>query len=152
MITYDTAQVCLNGHLITDSANSHPELRKNKCNKCGADTITGCQNCKSPIKGDSRVPGVFMMTSSYHRPMFCENCAFPYPWIEGITKSCSALIDLSEILSQQEKEELVININSVMKTDSSVGIARVKARRTLDRIEEDLKQEIDKILSQFESK
>ena len=32
---YHTAQICLNGHVITDSYDKNPEFRQNYCDKCG---------------------------------------------------------------------------------------------------------------------
>jgi hypothetical protein len=36
---YETMQVYLNGHQITDRYNSSPEQRRKYCDKCGAETI-----------------------------------------------------------------------------------------------------------------
>ena len=48
---YDTAQICINGHVINSMSISHPEHNKKFCDKCGALTITNCPKCNTPIKG-----------------------------------------------------------------------------------------------------
>ncbi len=49
---HDTAQICLNGHVITTHANTSPDLMQKHCDKCGEPTITKCPNCKSDIRGE----------------------------------------------------------------------------------------------------
>jgi len=78
---YDIMQVCLNGHLITDTYMRNPEFRKNHCPKCGAETITKCPNCGQPIKGDYHVDGVvFLSGRSTPVPDICEYCGKDFPW------------------------------------------------------------------------
>jgi hypothetical protein len=83
MSYHDIQQVCLNGHQITDSYNSAPELRRAFCNQCGAETIIACPECSASIKGDYRVPGVVAIGFTTPVPKHCENCGKPYPWAKG---------------------------------------------------------------------
>jgi hypothetical protein len=53
---YDTAQICINGHIINSMSKSHPEHNKKFCDKCGAQTITNCPNCNAPIRGYYHAP------------------------------------------------------------------------------------------------
>jgi hypothetical protein len=76
---YDTMQVCENGHQITSSAASRPEIQKQRCPKCGAATLTACPKCGTRIAGYHHIPG-FVDLSSVPVPSFCENCGEPYPW------------------------------------------------------------------------
>jgi hypothetical protein len=78
---YDTAQICLNGHLINPWAVSSPERNQNFCGECGIKTITDCPHCKEAIRGryHSRV---FTLTAFYP-PKFCYHCGQPYPWTEA---------------------------------------------------------------------
>lgn len=39
MTKYLTAQVCLNGHMVTSAVEHNPELMQDYCSKCGAKTI-----------------------------------------------------------------------------------------------------------------
>jgi hypothetical protein len=56
---YDTAQVCLSGHVITNSAEDYPHHRQDFCSDCGQRTIMACEHCQTPIRGHLRgvMPG-----------------------------------------------------------------------------------------------
>jgi hypothetical protein len=76
-------QVCLNGHVITDRFNTSPEFRKNFCTECGANTITTCSNCNSPIPGDMIYENVINLMSRHPvAPKICANCGSKFPWYE----------------------------------------------------------------------
>src|SRR5438132_11153848 len=77
---FDAQQVCLNGHQITDSYRSHPELRKEFCKKCGAQTLHQCPSCKAEIQGYYRTPGAVVLGVPTSVPTHCHNCGEPYPW------------------------------------------------------------------------
>lgn len=104
MGTYRIAQVCLNGHLITDSADVHPENKENFCSKCSAKTITNCPNCNDPIPGYYDVPGVFSFGET-SIPRFCRNCGNPYPWTETALEAARTLINEDENLSSDDKQK-----------------------------------------------
>lgn len=77
---YDVMQVCLNGHMITDTAMRDPYRQKPNCPECGARTITECLKCSAPIQGAPL--GAF---SFQKRPVppFCWSCGAEYPWREA---------------------------------------------------------------------
>lgn len=77
---YDTMQVCLNGHKITDRYYRSPEHRQKFCEKCGEETITECQECGTEIRGYYHVEGV-ISPSSTDVPEFCHECGAAYPWV-----------------------------------------------------------------------
>lgn len=81
MGTYDVQQVCLNGHQITANFSSYPARRKKHCSSCGAETITACPECNTPILGSYDVPGVFDFNPT-SVPPHCHQCGHPYPWTE----------------------------------------------------------------------
>src|SRR5262245_11220774 len=86
---YDVMQVCLNGHMITEFAQSQPESKRDHCQKCGAPTITHCTDtaCSTKIKGHLSVPGVIggYRSDDDPPPAFCEKCGKPYPWTKNGT-------------------------------------------------------------------
>ena len=49
--SYETAQICENGHVITIRYNSEKHEQEHFCSKCGAETFTECKYCHEPIKG-----------------------------------------------------------------------------------------------------
>lgn len=48
---YDTAQVCMNGHMVNESFLSCPQHNRKHCSACGAETTTTCPSCSSLIQG-----------------------------------------------------------------------------------------------------
>ena len=48
---YDVAQVCRNGHAITDSLEEYPHYGRKHCPKCGLATISKCPHCDGKIRG-----------------------------------------------------------------------------------------------------
>lgn len=113
---YDTAQICTNGHVINSQSVYLPEHNKKFCDKCGAPTITDCQNCNTPIKG------LYHRSSdirAYHPtdlalPSFCPHCGNPYPWTEARLKAARELADELDNLSLEEREILKKSLDDIM--------------------------------------
>ena len=100
---YDTAQICLNGHVITNEYEESPEFRKPHCPKCGQSTITKCQSCHVNIQGDYHVEGVFSLGGSISpAPAYCHSCGNPYPWTEANLNAISELLELDELLQESD--------------------------------------------------
>lgn len=87
MASYDTAQVCLNGHLVNGRAGSAPELNKEFCGKCGAKTVSECVSCKSSIHGDLLPDGTVAGMSATEAPEFCHKCGKAHSWKGKIVRS-----------------------------------------------------------------
>jgi hypothetical protein len=104
---YETAQVCLNGHVITDTYISSPSLRQQFCSKCGKETIFQCPSCKANIQGDYRVDGVVSLGRRIcPAPAYCHSCGKPYPWTESNLKTISDLLKLDEQLQEADIETM----------------------------------------------
>lgn len=81
MGSYDTQQVCLQGHQVTENYHRYPQHRRKHCPKCGAATLHKCPSCGTEIKGDYDVPGVMSFGGpSAAVPSHCEECGAPFPW------------------------------------------------------------------------
>ena len=102
---YDTAQVCLNGHMINSSARNMPEHNQDFCDKCGARTITECPHCNTPIRGYYHNPD-FVLTGPENPPSFCHNCGKTYPWTEAKLKAGQELVEEFDKLTGKEKDVL----------------------------------------------
>ena len=48
---YETAQVCINGHVITSGIESSKLDMQKFCEDCGKPTIIKCDYCKTRIRG-----------------------------------------------------------------------------------------------------
>ena len=90
---YYTAEVCMKGHIITDSIEKHPEDRKPIRPQCGEPTITMCPSCdrEIQIKGcdyDESDPLVGIAKSIADSdpppslPAYCSKCGKPLPWTD----------------------------------------------------------------------
>jgi predicted nucleotide-binding protein len=78
---YDTMQVCLNGHQITNYAQSQPAGMRKRCDECGEQTTDHCLKCNTKIIGYHHIPGVIGF-SGPEPPAHCHECGVPYPWTE----------------------------------------------------------------------
>ena len=113
---YDTAQICIEGHPINCMSVSSPEHNRKFCRKCGAKTITNCENCSAPIKGFYHDPWASRPGNlSWFTPRsFCDNCGKPYPWTEAKLKAAKELADELDNLSLEEREILKKSLDDIM--------------------------------------
>ena len=103
-------QVCLNGHQITSSLRSNPELGQKYCDRCGAETISRCKNCKTDIRGEYFVPSVISL-HPVPVPEFCLGCGESYPWRgKLLPKKDSITIEANTTI-----ENLIYKIPAVIK-------------------------------------
>lgn len=127
MGSYDVMQVCLNGHVITSTARSSPELRKNFCSRCGAATIAECPGCQSFIRGRYQVSGIVDLTPGPSTPpAFCHACGKPYPWTEAALEAARELIDLEDNISAKEREALKADLSALLTNTPRTQIAATK--------------------------
>src|SRR6266851_5508862 len=124
---YDTAQICLNGHVISQFAVSQPQGSQKFCQSCGAATITNCQNCNTPIRGyyHAGVVGMF----GYSAPGFCHNCGAAYPWTEARVTAAKELSDELDDLSPEEKETLKNSIDDIVRDSPSTTLAATRFKK-----------------------
>lgn len=126
--TYDTAQLCENGHLITDAIYTNPEDVQPFCSKCGQPTITECKSCKTQIKGRDRYSSII---SEYARPNFCHKCGETYPWTERGLDAAKKYVEKIKELKPEEKELLTKSIDDIVRVAPSQKVAIVDFKRLL---------------------
>ncbi len=143
---YDIAQVCKNGHVISSTAGSNPELQKIFCVKCGEATIMNCINCSKPIKGYYHVEGFLYFSMTYHLPKFCDNCGTPYPWTQIKLKAAKDIISLVETLTHEQKHDFVLTLEQLIRETSEAPLSKIKFKRYIKKIENDLAQSIKELL------
>jgi hypothetical protein len=127
---YDTAQICVNGHTVTEYARSQPEHTQKFCAKCGAETISSCPSCNHFIRGFFHMPGDLSMTE-YSAPSFCHNCGKPYPWTETGIKAAKTLISESEKLTAEEKETLNRSLDDIVRDTPNTQVAVIRFKKFL---------------------
>lgn len=130
---YRVAEVCPNGHVSTDSADAHPELREKFCSKCGQETITKCPSCNASIRGDYFVEGVFG-GGRYEPPAFCFNCGKPFPWTEAIISGATELVEVSGKLSDEELVQFKNDLSELTKDSPRVQVASFRFNKVMSKV------------------
>jgi len=134
MGTYRTAEVCLAGHVITTAADRHPELRQKFCSIYGAETITKCVGCQSPIRGDYYVPGFIGFGGDYLLPRYCHSCGESFPGTESRLRAAHELADELEELSAEERELLKKSIDELARETPRTEVAAVRVKKSLRKV------------------
>ena len=142
---YDVAQICLNGHIISDSINDFPSRAAAFCQRCGKSTITACPDCNAPIRGHYYVPGV-ISASVYDAPSFCYGCGAPYPWTRKGLDAARELADLSENLSTNDKETLKRNLDDLVTESPRTKVAELQFKQLMKKGGKDVYEGLKAIL------
>jgi len=128
-MSYDTAQICENGHLINSSSEQDPGNNKEYCDICGAKTISACKNCNKNIQGyyspDDR------MGTSYapEVPAFCMYCGKPFPWTELRIKSAQELAMEMDGATPEERELLSKSIDDIVRDTPRTALAAIRFKK-----------------------
>lgn len=167
--SYETAQICENGHIITIRYNSEKHEQEHFCSKCGTKTFTECKYCHEPIKGSlviksrslNLISGYYddyaspykIETKHYDEyfkmPYYCYNCGKPYPWTEALLTETSELIDLMSELTTEQKNELKKYIPNIIVEKSSTKSSAIKISKLLKPVEKSL---VDALMSTLSGK
>lgn len=126
---YDTAQICLNGHVITDQYDRSPEFRRAFCKRCGKKTITACEACATSIQGDYTVPEVMVIGGGMmDAPAYCHACGHPYPWTMAKVVAAKALAEELAELTEPQRIMLRSSIDDIASETpmTEVAVLRVK--------------------------
>lgn len=127
---YRTAQICLNGHCITSSADVYPQHQQNFCDQCGAPTIMECPACHTPIRGYYDSPGV-IGSLGYDVPAYCYHCGKQFPWTESAMEAVAALVMEDEDLQDATKKALVDSLPDVISETPKTNLAVVRVKKAL---------------------
>jgi hypothetical protein len=142
---YKTAQICLNGHVITTNIENH---KQPYCSKCGAETITHCQNCGEHIQGRYLIDGVLSLNKSqYIAPWYCHSCGNPYPWTEKILNNATELLSLDEGLDSSAKELIKNAIPNLLVDTPETPISIANYRNGMSKAGQIVKDSMFQLLS-----
>lgn len=130
--TWGTAEICLNGHVISKEVTTTREASPEYCRVCGKPTIRRCPSCEAPIRGQlhSHTPGVFV-SSSYWVPKFCHACGAPYPWTAAAIQAAKELAHDTENLSEEERAQLAGTIDDLVSTGPRTELAATRFKRLM---------------------
>ena len=127
---YETAQICLNGHVTTSGIETSPESAAPYCPQCGSKTITQCQHCQARIRGYYMVPGVIAVFE-YHKPSFCHNCGNPFPWTEQALEAAKELALEEHTLNPEERQQLADSLNDLVRDTPRTQLAATRFKRLI---------------------
>lgn len=130
---YDVAQICMNGHVITDMALRGPQHRKKFCDKCGEPTVMQCAECGAQIRGDYYVPSV-IGGSRFDSPLYCHSCGKPYPWTTRRLENADELIDIADQLTDEERAALKRELPNLLVDGPRTQVATVRTRQLLAKV------------------
>lgn len=123
----DNALICKNGHVVNDSMKTNPKYNSKYCENCGAETISACTNCNTPITGKEYIEN-YIDCSEMSAPKYCKHCGNPYPWTEAKILAVNELVDLMDELNDKEKQDLK-ETTEIISTDNprtQVGVLKIK--------------------------
>ena len=129
---YDVAQICLNGHCITDSANRNQIFRKDFCTKCGAQTIMECPSCKQPIQGQYFEPGLVAAGFKCYVPKYCHACGKPYPWTTDAIDAMAELLSFEDNFSKDETQALINSLPDIISETPRTQLAITRFKKLLN--------------------
>lgn len=125
---YDVRQVCLNGHQISEHAQSMPQFRKDFCPECGERTITACPECHAPIQGHYNSPGVLSIRKT-RVPNNCHACGTAYPWRQHALAAAVELLEME--LEGQAATDAVALIPAIATENPRTEVAALKLKKIL---------------------
>lgn len=131
---YETAQVCLNGHVVTAYYESSPEARKKHCVRCGQSTIYECNECKAPIHGWYIQPNVSYLCP-FDPPDFCHECGKPYPWTKAKIEAANEFVDDLDELSKDDKDKFKKSIDEIIKNSPRGNMAVNKIAKLIRKLD-----------------
>lgn len=126
---YDTAQICLSGHVINDKSVALPQHNQDFCDACGARTITGCQHCETPIRGYYHSAGWHVVGGAQVAPTFCHSCGQPYPWTDAKRKAARELVGELDDLSEEERDLLLQSIDDIVGDTPQTEVAATRFKK-----------------------
>ena len=128
---YNTALVCLNGHVINCYADTQQERNAPFCHRCGQPTICECPGCKARIRGEHHTPGVVVFsTHPFSAAGYCYACGAPYPWTEAKLQAAREMIDEVEELTSEQRETFKRDLGDIAVNTPRTELAasRIKTR------------------------
>ncbi len=128
---YDTAQVCLSGHMVNSRSSSSPQHNESFCEKCGRPTTTACASCGAAIRGYYHSSVVVIGGAEEQAPTFCYSCGSSFPWTDAKLAAARELADEMDGLSDEEKERLKTNLADLVAETPRTEVAVMQTKKLL---------------------
>ncbi len=131
--TYDTALICLSGHIVNEAVRRHPEDSREFCARCGLKTISQCPQCKIEI------PGVFddgwgSSHGLWEAPRHCTGCGKPFPWTAETVRCAVELSVDPGGLGEQEAEQLRESLVDLIQDGPRTPLAIERVKRAMAKV------------------
>ncbi len=127
---YDVEQICLNGHVINRSTKNNPDHCQLFCDKCGAETIKNCPNCKNEIQGEYHVEGVVVVGfTESPPPAFCLHCGEAFPWTKLRIESAIELANEIENITDEDKVRVTESIELIVRDTPQTTLAATRFKK-----------------------
>ena len=130
MAHYETAQICLNGHMITSGIETGAQFASNFCSECGEKTITSCPACGTGIKGRYSAREVLSIRQIAVRA-HCHDCGQAYPWTQTRLETAREMADELDGLSADERENLKATLPDLISTTPKTELAATRFKKIL---------------------
>lgn len=132
----DSAQICMNGHVVNDLFSLRKDRNRPRCETCGEATIIHCTTCKRRILGTSYIPsgsGGLVDSKAFERPAYCYSCGVEHPWT---TKSKQVALELfletsEEKPTKEEGEQFQQALDEIAKNSPEASLATVRLKKQL---------------------
>ena len=121
---YDTAQVCLSGHVTTAYVKTSPHKMTKFCDRCGEATMTTCPRCGAEIRGEYHSD--VLILNEFKTPAFCHACGKPYPWTEATLKAAQDLAAELAGLSPEEREIVAKSLPDIIRDTLRTSLAATR--------------------------
>lgn len=125
---YYQAFICTNGHCISSYGNNDTKF----CETCGAEVISVCPSCGSPLRG--RPNESYSFVSNYATPDFCYNCGAPLPWTKAALDAGEELIRDAIELDTAQQESLIKHLPDIIQATPRTSLAGTLVARALDQM------------------
>lgn len=154
---YETAQICLNGHLRNNEVNQHPDRNEKFCSLCSKEVISECPTCKAPIRSyyyeqkavyntinsdplqtEQRFSKEFggyektQLSGELIVPAFCHNCGEPYPWTKTFLENAEDMVDMFDELSPEQKLQLKETFPDLIVETPKSKLAALQASKLIN--------------------
>lgn len=170
---YSNAQVCKSGHIISSNIDTSPNEKKTFCPTCGAKTITQCPHCQSNIQGNyyaekivqRSYDSLYASTSDLfdslpvqvssvkiadmELPAYCYNCGQPFPWTESLLNTADEIVELSDFLTDEQKEQLKKCFPNLITDTIESNIAAIKFSKLFAKLEPFAKESLKNLLLEY---
>ena len=125
---WDIAQICIQGHLVSEGVGAFPEHRQAYCRSCGSGTVWSCGSCDEAIRG-ALMLGVGV--SQYKVPGHCHGCGSPYPWTATRVEAMRELAHELDGLSSEEQEQLAESFEELMTDTPRMELMATRFNRLI---------------------